>query len=415
MKTNYFLASICAASAMVSVAQAQTDIFITGSTAFRAEAHAGIRAKLTAGYTFAYTGASIDSAAQAVFKGSIGTDTVNIYTGWTGAVAGNKALAVTGPNAAGVRPKFLAPSQATTTTGTANATAGTTVATADIAFTDNQQASTPFRISAGYAALSETKIGVVPFRWVTSYSNGTFPNPITNMTPLLAQTLYGNGSAPLALFTGNPADQGTFVYATGRDPDSGTRVITLSECGYGTIQNVYHYKPVITGTAVTSHGPFPAVALNLSTGTALPAGWAEGNGGQGGAATADALRCTTSAAGINGFYIAGIGGVDADRAINGVGTTAGAGNAKELTWNGVPYSFDNVAEGRYTFWGYEYICTRASLGAATVQKKVANALSAYFVALPPTPLALQATAYSLTLQDMHVVRFTDGGLVTADY
>ena len=398
---------------MVSVSQAQTDIYITGSTAFRAEAHAGIRAKLAPGYTFAYTGSSIDSAAQAVFKGTIGTDAVNIYVGWTGAVAGNKALAVTGPNAAGVRPKFLPSTQATSTTGTSSAPTGTVAQTADIAFTDNLQSSTPFRVSAGYAALSETKIGVVPFRFVTSYSNGTFPNPITNMTPLLAQVLYANGEAPVALWTGNPADQGTFIYATGRDPDSGTRVITLAESGYGSLSSVLHWKPVITGTAVTSHAYFPAVPLNTSNGTALPAGWGVGNGGQGGSATADALRCTTSA--INGFYIAGIGGVDADRAINGVGTTAGAGNAKELSWNGVFYSFDNVAEGRYTYWGYEYICTRASLGATTVQKKVANALIDYFVNLPPTPEANKATTYSLTLSDMHVVRSGDGGLVTADY
>jgi hypothetical protein len=417
MKTNTFLASICAASTLVSAAQAQTDIYLTGSTAFRAETHAGIRAKLNAGYTFAYTGSSIDSAAQAVFRGTIGTDAVNIYVGWTGSVAGQKSLTVTtiaGTDyTAAVRPSFLPPSTATSTTGTASTPVGTTRATADIAFTDNLQASTPFSVAKGYPALSEAKVGVIPFRFVSSYSVGGFPNPITNMTPLAAQLLYTNGDIPAALLTGNPADQGTFIYATGRDPDSGTRVITLAETGHGALSSVVHYRPTIVGTAVTTHAPFPAVPINASNGLGLPSGWGVGNSGQSGSATADILRCTTSA--IGGFYVAGIGGTDVDRAVNGVGTTAGAGNAKELTWNGVAYSFNNVAEGRYTFWGYEYICTRASLGAATPQKRVANALVDYFVNLPATPLANQATALTLTLSDMKVVRTDDGGIVTPDY
>jgi hypothetical protein len=414
MKTNTLFTFLAVTSAMVSVASAQTNVYLTGSTAFRASAHAAIRAKMAAGYTFAYTGTNIDTAAQAVFKGAIGPDAVNVYTSWTGSVAGIKALAVTGPNAAGVRPKFLPSGQATSVTpGTASAPAGTDLQTADIAFADNLQSSTPFRASFGYTALNETKVGVVPFKFISSYSVGGFPNPITNMTPQLAQALYGSGFLPLALWTGNSADQGINIYATGRDPDSGTRVVTMAETAYGTLIPVHHFKPVYSGTTVASHAEFPAVAVNFTTGAALPSGWDLGNGGQGGTAVADSLRYTTSA--INGFYVAGLGLLDADRAINGTGTTAGAGNAKELTWNGVAYSFDNVAQGKYTFWGYEYIDVRASLSSTSVQKKTANAISDYLVNLPATAPANKGTVDTLNLLDMNVVRSGDGGLVTNDY
>ncbi len=416
MKTTTLITSFCVAAALVSTTYAQTNIYITGSTAFRESAHAAVRAKLAAGYTFAYTGTDINAAAQAVFKGIIGTDAVNVYTSWTGSVAGIKALTVTAAaQVAGVRPKFLPSGQATTTTGTSGATAGTDPQTADISFADNLQSSTPFRTAAGYPALNETQVGVVPFKFVSSYSVGGFPNPITNMTPHLAQVLYANGELALALFTGNVADQTLKAFATGRDPDSGTRVITLAETAYGALSLVQQWKPTFSGATVASQVLFPAVAANNTTGAALPNGWPLGNGGQGGTAVADSLRYTTSA--ISGFYIAGLGLLDADRAINGTGsaTPAGTGGAKELTWNGVPYSFNNVAEGRYTFWGYEYLDVRASLGAATVQKKVANAVSDYLINLPATAAGLQASAVTMNLSDMHVVSAGDGGDVTNNY
>jgi hypothetical protein len=417
MKSSTLFTYLSVATAMVSAVSAQTNVYITGSTAFRANAHAAIRAKMVAGYTMAFTGSDINTAAQAVFKGTIGTDAVDVYTSWTGSVAGIKALAVTAPAlVAGVRPKFLPSTQTTTVSpGTSGATTGTVSQTADIAFADNQQSSTPFRVSAGYAALNETKVGVIPFKFVSSYSVGGFPNPITNMTPRLASLLYSSGSLPAALWTGNVADQTTFIYATGRDPDSGTRIITLAETGYGSLIGVNHYKPVYSGSTVASHDLFPEVLLNTTTGAALPAGWAVGNGGQGGTAVADSLRYTTSA--ITGFYVAGLGILDANRALTGAGssTPVGTGNAKELTWNGVPYSFTNVVEGAYTFWGYQYLDVRSSLGATTVQKKTANAISDYLINLPATPLANQATADALSLADMHVIRTGDGGDVGNDY
>jgi len=49
------------------------------------------------------------------------------------------------------------------------------------------------------------------------------------------------GGAKAALITGNPADT-SYVYVTGRDSFSGTRVNALGDCGYGIFANPYQLK-----------------------------------------------------------------------------------------------------------------------------------------------------------------------------
>ncbi len=428
MKLSFTLSFIIPLLTCIDLANAQTPVYICGSTAFRKTAHRAIRNNLAAGYTYAFTGSSIDTATQAVFKGTMGVNSVEIYTTWNGSVAGIKALAVTGAEEAGVRPMFI-PSTVTTLSipGNPGVAAGTDIHTADMAFSDCLQSSTPFR--AVYpltnrnleSSFYHRQVAVVPFKFVSSYSVGSFINPITNMTTRLASLLYSNGDLPVALWTGNAADQGKFIYGTGFNPDSGTRVITLSETGYGSLGSLLQYQPAFSGTSISSQVPFPAVALNTSTGTALPAGWSEGNGGfSNPVALADSMRYTTSA--IGGFYLTGLGLLDAKRATSATG--AGAGPAKELTWNGVPYSFTNVVEGTYTFWGYEYLYTRLlpnSLNSTiyspgySVKSNVAQILGENVSSLPPTPLADQISAETINLSDMHVVRSGDGGDVSNDY
>jgi hypothetical protein len=412
---NIALTALSVIAFSSSAAIAQTTVTMTGSTAYRASTHAAILASFSGPYTFAYTGANATNAQAAIYAGTVAGNSVVIKTSWSGAVGGTKSVVVGTP---GVRPKFLqigGPNVNMTPSGGSGATAPTVQEVAQITMTDNLQTSTFFRPAAGYPEMTEIKVAVVPYRWVTNYSTGAFPNPITNITPLLAQALWQNGFCATALFTGNPADQATTIYATGRDPDSGTRVIAFSESGVGALAGVQQYRPVISGTVINSHALFPAVAANPADGTALPSGWPVGFGGQSGSNTADALRCTTTAAGINGWYVGYLGGVDADRALTGFGTTAGAGNAKELTWNGVAYSFDNVAEGKYTFWGYEYLCYLNSL--TGVPKTTADTIANNLINLPPTDPAVKnlSTTYTLNLSDMKVVRSGDGGLVTQDY
>ena len=87
-------------------------------------------------------------------------------------------------------------------------------------------------------------VALAGFKWVASKGA---PTGLANITPQLAQALWGNGTLPLALFTSSAADEGTLVYATGRDPDSGTRATAFAESGIG----VYEVRPGIIETDMT--------------------------------------------------------------------------------------------------------------------------------------------------------------------
>jgi hypothetical protein len=98
-----------------------------------------------------------------------------------------------------------------------------------------------------------------------TYVGATFATcPITNVTPNQAQQLLGGGCL-LSQWTGNTADNGTAVYASGRNFDSGTRLSELSETGVGVFGGVQQVCPTfINGQS------FPIAFSNAgTTGTAL--------------------------------------------------------------------------------------------------------------------------------------------------
>ncbi len=217
------------------------------------------------------------------------------------------------------------------------------------------------------------------------------PCPIDNISPQLAQVLYGNGSCELALFTGSASDIGTKVWAIGRDPDSGTRLTAFAEAGIGVSATVTQYQPTTTGTgatlAVSSQAPWPLSVVNGIT-------FSVGNGGYASGGTlAGVMGATTSA--IGGYYVTYLSTGDAAVAINA--------GAKELLYNGVQFSNTALQQGKYTFWGYEHLMYKATLAgvAKTAADKIANRL-----------ISNDAT---ILLGSMKVVRSSDGGLVSQNY
>ena len=89
-------------------------------------------------------------------------------------------------------------------------------------------------------SLTATVVGVVPFKFVCQTGA---PAGLTNMTPLVAQNLWANGSLPLSLFDGNQADLATTIYAIGRNADSGTRQTAFAETAIGVQTQVTQYEP----------------------------------------------------------------------------------------------------------------------------------------------------------------------------
>jgi hypothetical protein len=371
-----FILSLSIAAAFAASAEAQTVVTITGSTAFRSATHNAIKNLLTTSGTpsIAHTGSSLSSAGQAIFKGSISGNQVIIKTGWSGSVAGVQTVSQ------GVAVNFLPNSVIVDNTTTTGVSSGTESLVPDVAMSDTFQSATPFTSPV----LNSQTVGVIAFKWVAS--NGS-PAGLANVTPQLAQALFGNGSLALALFTGNSADQTSTVFATGRDPLSGTRLTAFAESGIGVAATVVQYQPTVASGAVSSHQVWPAETIN---GIAFETG---NSGYASGSSLVTTMKATTS--GINGYYVSYMGVSDADSAVSG--------GAVELTWNGVQYSLDNVKQGKYTFWGYQHLMYSSTLSGT--KKTVADAIATQ----------IKTVDSPILLSDMKVGRPADGGLIAPNY
>jgi hypothetical protein len=207
------------------------------------------------------------------------------------------------------------------------------------------------------------------------------PAPITNINTQLAQALWSNGTASLAQFTGNAADSGTLVYATGRDPDSGTRLTTFAETGIGVDSTVTQYKPTVSGGVITALAPYPQQVVNGITFT-------EGNGGESSGGTLVGYFGNVSNL---GYLISYVSTGDAPTAINA--------GAQELTYNGVPFSDAAVKDGSYTFWCYQHVMYQQTM--ATAKKNLANTMAD----------RITTTYAPIKLTEMNCSRTADGGVV----
>jgi hypothetical protein len=413
-----------AATALTGAASATpTYIYLTGSTAYRPSTTQAIEALLNTGYTFAYAAATSSNGEQganaAIFSGTLkdGGTSVIIKTSWSGSGAGVQTVA------GNIQVPFMADSDLTLVNGTNLGGLGTTydptasgtssglkdLEYPQIAMADVYQGTTPFlgSVTVGgsttnYATLNDNIVGVVPFVWVSSQDGSA----ISNMTPQLAQNLFSNGQASLALFTGNNADEGTYVWATGRNPDSGTRLTAVSETGIGATVSIVQYQPraTSTGPAITSSGstvnfnviwPTDVVnGINIITGNS---GYS--SGGQLAAAMGNHTATTPSMNPYQngGFYVTYLSTGDA--------TTAATAGAHRLAYNGVTlpfsgsYNYTPIIEGQYTFWGYEHLDYTDSLTGVPY-----NFAQDMITEISGTTATVLYTA-------MNVSRSSDGGLV----
>lgn len=386
------------ALALAGSASADVVVNITGSTAYRGATHLAI-AKILGGTPQAgYKGSNLNGASKAWFQGTIASHpelgTVTIKTSWSGSAKGVQVVS----NASGSIVENFLPTTLTSSTAAANSsgssvTGGAVVTDADVqeagdvAMSDTFQNSTPFKSPVLNV---DTVVGVVPFKWVVSNPGTGNPAPFNNITPQIAQQLWANGTIPLSVFTGLNADEGVSVFATGRDPDSGTRLTAFAESGIGIGSVVLQYKPTISAGAVTGYNPYPAQTIN---GIPVPIG--EGGESSGGTVATNLTATTDRNVGYSVSYLS-----------TGDAGTAITGGAKELSYNGVtldPSPFTNLKEGKYTFWGYEHLMYKSSL--ATDKKTVASTLATQII----------GTDATVKLSDMKVQRATDGGLVSPNF
>ncbi len=375
MKTKHTLFAATLFLALPSFTQAET-LYVTGSTAFRASFVTSVVHLMGNSCAGKHEGTSATGAGRCVLSGTIAGIPTVVNCAWSGSVGGIRSLT----NPADIVDSFLSdtiPSGATvsvsgypalpvvsSTTQAQNAT-GITAGEADIAMSDVFQNSTLYTAPA----LTDNLVAVVPFKMVAGKGA---PAAIDSMTPLITQLLYGSGKISQALFTGLAADNSKFVYALGRDDQSGTRLTVMAESGKGALNPVVQY--------LTTNG----TTFNLTA--------SSGNGGSGsGSGVAAQLGFTTAAA--TGYSIGYLGLSDAATAV-----TAGA---KELKWNGVTYSAGAVQGGQYSLWGYQHLFVGAA--ATANDTTVAGAIVAELILVPGTA--------GIALGTMNVQRGAEGGLI----
>lgn len=368
------------------------DVFLnfTGSSAFRSAAQATFKALLGGNSTqIAYyvagdnTAVTYDLATTTIFKGTSSAypgDVVYVRCLWQGSGAGIVAVA----NQTNLN---LLTKDNTMSTGTGTqvfdspAPTGGSVKIMETgkgqwAFSDVSKAlsTTPNAAFDGQSA----PVGVQPFIYLLGQNNSlagaTLYNKITNISTQTHNVLWSLGQLPASVFTGDAADSAYTALASGRSQTSGTRLTCLSENKYGAFSPVQQYSAAVSGT-------FPNATLGAITGpvaTGLSDNLAVHK-----LLVADASTMTYSGSPVGSatFFV---GYVDATE-----GVAAVSEGAKALNFNGVPYTVDNVKNGRYTFWGYEqlYLINGATAAMKTFDTSLRNGIVAN---LPTNAIAISA-------------------------
>jgi hypothetical protein len=408
---------------------AQTKVYITGSTAYRAATTTAIQNIFDSPPTFAFSNnsTSVGGANQAIFNGNIGGNPYQISTSWSGSEAGIQTVADATQNV-----NYIADGTVGSLSPGTSVAAGTEAHHPDVAMSDTFQSTSQFNgtfNSVTYASLTESPgtsaghgspVGIVPFKWCAN--NGA---TITGVTSQMLRTLYNGGKVPLALFTGASADETKPVIALGRNPDSGTRLTAFAESGIGALSTVKQFQPQdsagalvkATTATITKFVNWPAETINGVAVSTFNSGYSSGGDLSKAmrAVTSDPVSVTIGATtktytAANLTRIAYLGTGDADSNLLNAGGPPSPG--VELSYNGVTLgnvggdynTVTALTEGKYTFWGFEHLLYNGSTIAAAVQ-----------TAADKLATQLHDTDAVVKLSNMKVTRATDGANVTANY
>jgi hypothetical protein len=386
MKINKLTSTLIALGviSLASAAQANTVIYLTGSTAARSVVAAALQGTgvFSAAPTVLPTGAS-PTGNVVVFEGSISgiSGTVDIVCSWTGSEAGIASVAgktISQSVNGGAFNLPGSPAQYPTFNGTSWDTNNlTTVSQSDLAMADTSQAVslTPTSIAALH---SFGNVGVVPFTFVKGYnSTGASDTSWTDLINVTTAEINQNLAGPLTanIYTGKSADSDNVVIV-GRNEGSGTRVNTelnSAEFAVGSTVDQWAYDvsyPSGTPGVLTFGGSFAAGQGIQEVGN---------DGFDGGTGVAQQMQVDGSGSG--NVLIGYLGVSDAKNATTLSKYATGA-KGSYLTFNGVYEGDQNVINGSYTYWGQEHLYGQPTPNAAdtTVGTKLASAIHATLLA-----------------------------------
>jgi hypothetical protein len=336
MKINKSILAAALGLSAVCATQAG-NVYMSGSTAMRGSLYTAITTPgvvFTATPTFTGYGGKGSGDTYMAFQGTLvgGSGTTTLKCFWSGSEAG-LADVVLGQTETFIPDGLLNGQDNAGTPGSFDN------AVVNIAMADNAQAYSRNKTPV----LTGTKVGVITFKWLRNPGVWT-GNNVTDSQ--LRQAL--GGSCPIGVFTGTNDDT-SFVYVSGRDIGSGTRVNALGTCGYGILTQVGQIELDASANMidVNADGTYQG-NFGFSSGGTL-AGTLNHN-----TTTTPDLTANSAANGGRGTgtgfsVIAYLGYNDAKTALQG------SPAAVELTLNGVAFSTNNIQNGTYSYWGNEYV------------------------------------------------------------
>jgi hypothetical protein len=398
---NRVMFAVAASLGLASLSSAQTTVYITGSTAMRGNVYNALIApgvifqSAPTNQTF-YDDGSPSNPSKANWMGFIGVATaangggvLTLKCHWSGSEAGVHDVA------SSLAEDFIPDGQMNNSdNGTAVPTAPFDHSTVDIAMADNAQTFSLYSVKKGFTNVkTNAGVGVITFTFVRNPGVWTGTN-ISSSQFRQAENVSTLATCPLAVFSGNAADTTTFVYISGRDNQSGTRVNTFGDTGYGIFAAANQIEMDSSGNMQQ----VPPLSGNYLGDFGFSSG-----GTLAGTMGANTTATTDQITGATGFsVVAYLSRGDANTAI-------GKG-AVELNYNGVQQSTANVLEGKHTLWGNEFILQRngASVAAQKVWLSLAPTASGFGtggngidsqIASPPS-----AGASAIRFGDMHCTR-----------
>jgi len=383
-------AALLALAAVQAASAATITVRLTGSSAYRSATITQINLLFNStNLDRAQSNATLTSANYVTWRCQLAgntTDTYIVQCAFTGSVEGIRDVS-NQQNQRFIPVSIFADTTASETISsgagvTVNSTTGLLESTSpayelavpQIAMADNVQAITTYRTNS----LTENRVGVVPFVFVRGNLTASHPgkagfDSITNITSQQAKVLL-TGGLPLSMFTGatDSAAVKTKIYAVGRNPLSGTRVVTFAETGFGTTSTATQVQPSYSGNNITS--------INYTDIDGVGAFGAGDDGYiSGGTLATDLGKTVTDLNGSGnnidpGLAFGLIGYVSANDAGNVIKSTDG-GVANVLAYNGqslavtkvgstVTWDFTAIKQGKYTLWSYEYLSYLPSLSGA---------------------------------------------------
>jgi hypothetical protein len=219
---------------------ADVDLFMTGSTAFRANVHDACLGLFTSHTEYTGTPATGgdtktgNAAAQWTMTGTpiagltAISGTLTIHGLFTGSVQGPQTVEQ------GVKLFFLDKNGLEMTN------------TPTIAFSDASTLVSPYPVDG--VNFAEENVAVQPFVMVKSIAGGALGS-ITNVTWDQFRTMIALGRLPLSAWTDQASDTNTFIYLIERTKDSGTRRCETAQAGYAFNTGITVYNYDVTNNA----------------------------------------------------------------------------------------------------------------------------------------------------------------------